>query len=349
MNNNNRENFLANDLEHILNHTQDIWENFRDSRIFITGGTGFFGCWLLESFAWANYKLQLNAEAVILTRNKEGFLNKAPHLASNPAIKFHTGDVRDFKFPEYAFSHIIHAATDTSWKLKKENPLLLYNSIYEGTKRVLEFAVHCKAKNLLFISSGAVYGKQPYSVAHISEEYNGSPSTVDLGSAYGIGKRSAEHLCLLYSKKFGISIKIARCFSFIGPYLPLDGNYAIGNFIANGLSEEQIEVKGDGTPFRSYLYAADLAIWLWIILIKGKSCHPYNVGSGNEITITELATTIAKCFNSRQGIKISKLSKKNIEIERYVPAIDRAQKELGLKEYIALIDSIKRTIKWHKE
>ncbi len=91
MNPNNPTNPLAEDLDHILTHTRDLWEELRDQRIFITGGTGFFGCWFLESFAWANDKLHLNTEALVLTRHYEAFLKKAPHLATHPAIKFHIG------------------------------------------------------------------------------------------------------------------------------------------------------------------------------------------------------------------------------------------------------------------
>ena len=103
-------NELATDLDEILEKTSGLWEELRGQRVFITGGTGFFGCWLLESFAWINEKLALNASAVVLTRDYEAFKMKAPHLASNPSIKFHIGDIRNFEFPDGDFSHVIHAA-----------------------------------------------------------------------------------------------------------------------------------------------------------------------------------------------------------------------------------------------
>ena len=338
---------LAADLEYILEHTSDLWENIRQARIFITGGTGFFGCWLLESFIWANEKLGLNASAVVLTRNYEAFYKKAPHLATHPNVKFHIGDVRDFEFPDTEFSYIIHAATEASTKLNEENPLLMYDTIVQGTRRTLDFAKYCGAKKFLLTSSGAVYGKQPPDITHIPEDYHGAPNAQDPTSAYGMGKRAAEHLCILYSKQHDIETKIARCFAFVGPYLPLDIHYAIGNFIRDGLKGGPIHVKGDGKLYRSYLYAADLTIWLWTILLMGEMCHPYNVGSGNDLTIGDLAYNVANVSNPKPEVKISKPLTNIINVERYVPSVERAESELGLREGIGLKDSIKKTINWY--
>ena len=116
---------LAEDLDHVLAHTEGLWDELRGQRIFITGGTGFFGCWLLESFAWANEKLNLGAKAVVLSRNPDAFHKKAPHLASNTSIAFHAGDVRDYEFPKGSFTHVIHAATESSTRVNEENPLAM--------------------------------------------------------------------------------------------------------------------------------------------------------------------------------------------------------------------------------
>jgi dTDP-glucose 4,6-dehydratase len=343
------DNPLAEDLDHILIHTRDLWEELRGQRIFITGGTGFFGCWLLESFAWANDKLNLNAEALVLTRNYEAFLKKAHHLATNPAIRFHIGDVRDFEFPAGKFPFVIHAATEASAKLNEENPLLMWDTIVEGTRHTLEFARIAGTKKFLLTSSGAVYGKQPPEISHIPEEYTGAPDPTAPNSAYGEGKRAAEVLCAMYAKMYGIQTKIARGFAFVGPYLPLDIHYAIGNFIRDGLQGGPIEVKGDGTPYRSYLYAADLAIWLWTILFRGESCQPYNVGSDRDLTIEQFAYMVATTFEPSRHVKVNQERIAGNPVERYVPAIRQASSTLDLIVHVDLKKAIEKTAIWYRK
>ncbi len=340
------QNPLADDLDHIVAHTKGLWDELRGERIFITGGTGFFGCWLLESFAWANDRLGLDAQAVVLTRNPDAFRKKAPHLASHPAIRFHVGDVCDFAFPEGRFGYVIHAATETNTKLDNPPPLLLFDTSAEGTRRTLEFARSRGAHKFLLTSSGAVYGQQPADLTHIPEDYHGAPTTTDLNSAYGHGKRTAEFLCAAFAAEYGLEAKLARCFAFVGPYLPLDSGFAIGNFIRDAMQGGPIQVNGDGTSYRSYLYAADLAIWLWTLLFRGRSSWPYNVGSDLDLTIRDLAFKVAQVFPGL-SVQIAQALTPGKAVARYVPATGRARSELGLAAYIGLDEAIVRTIRWH--
>lgn len=327
------------DLQHVVDHTRQLWGELRGQRLFITGGTGFFGCWLLETFAFANDELALQSQATVLTRDAAGFRKKAPHLASHPAVRLVEGDVRSFAFPEGEFSHVIHAATTSSAPV---HSLEMLDTIVEGTRRVLDFAVACGARRFLLTSSGAVYGKQPPDLAQIPEEYSGAPDPADPNSAYGEGKRVAELLCAIYQREHAIQTTIARCFAFVGPHLPLDAHFAIGNFIRDAMAGGPIVVK-NGAPFRSYLYAADLAVWLWTILFKGAAARPYNVGSDAAMTITQLARVVAEMF----GVSTTE-SEPSVSATRYVPSTARAQTELGLAARIGLGEAIEKTAGWHR-
>jgi nucleoside-diphosphate-sugar epimerase len=338
-------NIFHEDLDHILEHTKTLWENRRGEKIFLTGGTGFFGKWLLESFAWANDQLKLDAQMGVLSRDPDSFKNRYPHIAEASGVAFHQGDVRNFDFPQEQFDFIIHAATDASVQLNADNPLLMVDTIVEGTRRVLVFARHCGAKRLLFISSGAVYGKQPPDLSHIPEDYPGAPDPTQPDSAYAEAKRLAELLCCIYQKQYDLEITIARCFAFVGPYLNLNIHYAVGNFIRDGLNGGPIKVNGDGTSYRSYFYAADLAIWLWTILFRGASGEAYNVGSEDAITIRDLAYEVSAAFSHSPKVVIAKSPVPGQLAERYVPSVKKARESLGLDSWINLKEALNRTIK----
>jgi dTDP-glucose 4,6-dehydratase len=163
---------------------------------------------------------------------------------------------------------------------------------------------------------------------------------------YSEGKRVAEHLAAIYHRRHGLAVTIARGFAFVGPYLPLDGPFAIGNFLRDGLAGGPVRVGGDGTPYRSYLYAADLAVWLWTILLRGTPCRPYNVGSEQDIAIAALARKIADVFQTE--VHVARPAEPGKVPERYVPSTRRARTELGLDAWIGLDDGIARTLRWQR-
>lgn len=337
------------DLEHIYQNTQDIWESFRGKSIFITGGTGFFGKWFLESFIYANDKLALNAKITTLTRNPDAFLMEYPFYKEHVnTVRFVKGDIINYDFNlDEKFQFIIHAATAASEALNKSNPLLMMDTITIGTRRVLDFAITQPIEGFLFVSSGAIYGKQPWNVTHIREEDSFKVDINNQNSAYAEGKRIAELYCSSYFETYKLPIKIARCFAFVGPYLPLDTHFAIGNFINNVLKNEDIVIKGDGSTVRSYMYASDLMIWLFKILLKGEINQSYNVGSDESVSIKQLAEKISSISNAKVAVKIlgSTVQKEHIDI--YCPSITKANK-LNAQIKIQLSESIEKTIKFYE-
>ncbi|OAQ38804.1 hypothetical protein A5893_12200 [Pedobacter psychrophilus] len=340
--------YFEDDLKMVLSNTKNCWHKLVDKTIFITGGTGFFGIWLLMSYLYANRTLKLNSNIILLTRDKFKFLNKYSWVNDYQEITFIEGDIKDFQFPEIAIDFIIHAATEASVKLNIEKPLIMFNTIINGTKRVLDLAKAKNVESILLTSSGAVYGKQPSEIENLSEDYLGAPMPSEKSSMYGESKRMSEVLFSTYYHQYKLPVKIARCYAFVGPYLPLDSHFAVGNFIKNIIEGEDIIIEGDGTPYRSYMYAADLTVWLWTILFSGKNNEPYNVGSPESISIQELAEKILKIdLENKSKIFVKIPISGNLPL-RYVPNVNKAIKGLGLDIYTTIDASLNKTIMFNK-
>jgi dTDP-glucose 4,6-dehydratase len=338
------------DLTHILSSTRQLWERARGKRIFLSGATGFFGAWLLESLAFCDRELQLELGATVLCRSPERVTAKMPHIAHETSIRFVAGDIRSFDFPEQNHDFVIHAAAPTSGA-EATRPQNLLTTLVNGTERMLEFAKARSATAFLFVSSGAVYGPQPENLSHIPENYRGGPDWLNRNAAYAEGKRVAEQMCSLYACNSEIQFSIARCFAFVGPHLPLDQHFAIGNFIGDALAGRNISIRGDGTPMRSYLYAADLAIWLWTLLLaEGEpraSPRVFNVGSGDAISIRDLALAVIEELNPSLSVQIASKRIAGAPLLQYVPDVREAEIRLGLRPMIGLREGIRRTADWY--
>jgi dTDP-glucose 4,6-dehydratase len=350
------------DLDHILTQAGDAFTALAGARIFITGGTGFFGHWLLESLLHANRELSLNIAVTVLTRSVATFRATSTHIANDPAITPLEGDVRSFAFPAQQHTHILHAATDSGGQQVHLPPYALAESILEGTRRVLQFARATQATRLLYTSSGAVYGRST-TLLRTPETYAGAPDPLLLQSSYDEAKRMSEHLCIAYAAGTGLEPVIARCFAFVGPHLPLDQHFAIGNFIGAALAGQPIHIRGDGTPRRSWLYMSDLSIWLWTMLARGNANRAYNVGSDEAYTIAEAARLVREVvvpfgicppeaqpkdrLLARSSIQVDGTPDPLAPLNSYVPAIDRARDELGLCVIIPLDEALRRTAAWY--
>jgi nucleoside-diphosphate-sugar epimerase len=317
---------IADEINSILELSPDIWSSFKNSRVFITGATGFFGKWLVASLLQADLKFNLNLKITVLTRDFKN-IEKIP--AKTVSLNVIQGDIRTCKFPEEKFDYIIHAASDVLATIK---PLENLEVAYLGTKRLCEFAESSAVKCFLYISSGAVYNKT----------WNGNPESLNVASTYNIGKLLSESICC--SGFWSYKIKIARCFAFVGPFLPFNIHFAIGNFIQNAILGQKIIIKGDGSPIRSFMYATDLVNWLITILISGNNLTSYDVGSDQGISIYELAKLVNSITGNKSGIEI--LGKVNTSHDIYLPDITKALAELNLSIHTYLELAIQKTVDW---
>jgi len=331
------------DLDAALDRADRVLPALRGGRLFLTGGTGFFGRWLLSAIARANLTRGLALRVTVLTRSSAAFQRASPELAAHEPFSFLDGDVRDFAAPDGAFSHVIHAATDTS-AAANARPLELLDTIVAGTRRVLDFAVSSGAHDFLYVSSGAVYGPQG-GLERVAETQLAACDPLELGSVYGESKRLCEQLCAVYRVQHGLAPRVARCFAFVGPLMPLDAHFAIGNFIADAVAGRAIRITGDGTAVRSYLYAGDLVAWLLRILIEGTSVRAYNVGSDTGRDLLEIAQLVARVVPSARGVEVQGAPSTSPR-HRYLPSIDRARSELDLEVWTSLEQGVAQTASW---
>ncbi|HEV7440741.1 MAG TPA: NAD(P)-dependent oxidoreductase [Methylobacterium sp.] len=313
--------------------------------LFVTGGTGFFGRWFLALLARARLDFGLDLAVTVLTRDPDGFRRAAPALAGLDILTLIGGDVASFAFPQGRFTHVVHAATDTSAAAALD-PMRLVSGILDGTRRVVEGAAAAGARRFLYLSSGAIYGAQAPDVARIPEDEPRACDPLDPRSAYGQAKRLAEQICTLAHARGDLDPVIARGFAFVGPGLPLGGHFAIGNFIRDAVAGRPIVVSGDGMPLRSYLYAADLAAWLAVLLVSGTPGAAYNLGSDRAIGIADLARRVAALVPSAAGVVIRGAPGPDSARNRYVPSIDKARRDLGLEAWTSLDDAIRKTASW---
>jgi nucleoside-diphosphate-sugar epimerase len=340
----------SSDLEFICERLADCWPELRNERLFLTGATGFFGIWLLESFAFANDRFGLNAKITILSRDPAQFRIRFPRLASHLGIEIIRGDIKSFSFPDGSFKYVIHAAASTQVDRSPESQIQVYADNIQGMMRALEFASATSAQRFLFTSSGAVYGPQPVPLSGLHEQLACEIDSSGGGSAYPLSKLVAEQLSLLHSQRHYFDVVIARCFAFVGPHLPLNGRYAIGNFLLDAINRRDIHIKGDGTAVRSYLYAADLAVWLWTMLFRGMNRQVYNLGSTVEYSMMELANLISETVGGGLAVAISGAGQAvPAAPPRYVPDTRLARQELQLEEWCSTAEAISRTSRWYRE
>ncbi len=337
---------LTSDLDFVVDAVGEVWGDLKGARLFVTGGTGFIGCWLLEALRHADLKMGLGLRVTVLTRDPGAFSRKAPHLANYAGFRLVAGDVASFASPDGSFSHLIHAATDASADLNERNPRQMFDTVVEGTRRALDFAVEKKIGRCLFLSSGAVYGQQPWEIERVGEDYAGAPDCTNPKNAYAEAKRAAEMLCGIYQKQFDLRIAIARIFALLGPYLSLDIHFAAGNFILDAMQGKPVIVQGNGQPCRSYLYASDLTVWLLHMLVRAKPGKPYNVGSDESVSIRDLAERTARLLGTGE-FRILGAADTGWNPGRYVPKTDLVAHELGLYRTVSLDEAIRRTALWH--
>ncbi len=319
-------------------------EVFRGKTVLMTGGTGFFGIWMLSAFIQMKMDLQSDLRLIVVSRDPENFLQKHPQYHFSRYVEFIQSDIKSLILEDTQVTHLVHMATTNAGEtFAGEEQLQKLDLLYLGTRNVLE---QCGAslEKVLFTSSGVAYGRTQSGL--ITEETPSALDTTSTGSALGLGKLNAEYLMAYYAEKLGYNYSIARCFSFAGQYLPLDLHYAMGNFIANAVAKQDILIKGDGKAVRSYLYVGDALAWLLRLLAEPHN-QIFNVGSEKSMTMHELAKKVAHVADHSTLINVLGQSQEigNFKRDTYVPSVRKITTTYsGLREWTTVEESIQKML-----
>jgi nucleoside-diphosphate-sugar epimerase len=320
-----------------------LHEALAGRHLLLTGGTGFLGLWLLAVLHRLNQQ-DAGIEVTVMSRDPMRFLDAHPHYRDCAWLRWLAGDVRVLQeIPGRAVDLILHAAADTS-AAAHAKPLEIFDTIVGGARRMFDLAVLGNARRVLLTGSGAQYGTLPAGIA-VTENYVGACVSNSATSAYGEAKRAQETLAAIYAQHHGLEAVMTRCFAFAGPGLPLDGHFAIGNFVRDALRADAIVLNSADEAVRSYLHGADLAAWLLFLLAKGKAGEAYNVGSDQAISVADLAVRVGQRLAPGKPVRILGAAGAPGARSWYVPDIGRAQ-SLGLNVWTDLDASIDSMATW---
>jgi dTDP-glucose 4,6-dehydratase len=303
--------------------------------LLIIGGTGFFGKSILKYLSTHKELKKKFNKVFILSRGKLKLTKYNTKLKKNFKIIKINSDILTIKNLPLV-DYVIYASI-----------LKNYKDDHKAVKNYLNLAkkYHLKSK-ILYISSGAVYGEQPNSTLEFRENY----LQLNKKNAFKTGyKKEYSKIKLSNEKlfqKFGSSggkVSIARCFTFVGEYLPINSYYVVGNFIKSILKNSNINVNANYEVIRSYMHENDLVEWLFKILDhSNKSCPLYNVGSNDAISIHELVRILVKKYKLNTDSLNIKIMKN--KCDKYIPNINKAKKELNLKLKYTSLEAIDDTV-----
>jgi nucleoside-diphosphate-sugar epimerase len=311
--------------------------------LLVIGGSGFFGKSILDSFNRGLLEKWGVTELNLLSRNSTKLRKSHPEMI-NSSVNLFDQNICECKHLPHA-DYIIHAAASTEISGYINTPKSQYENMLNGVANYCKLAktLH-KTSKILYVSSGAVYGQQPYTLSAITEDFSYSDSVDNMvinKRIYTLAKRDCEKMFSTLGQE-GLDTSIARCYSFIGCFLPRDQHFAIGNFLNDAISGNPIRILANGAVYRSYMYADDLVEWLLSVLfLSSNKCPVFNIGSDEAISIHELAFKIANLFSLKTIINndMSNLT----AVDRYIPSVEKAKMH-GMQIKFDLDSAIANTV-----
>lgn len=326
-------------------------EKLSGKTIAITGANGVVGSYLVQVLHAFNNRTALRPSRIIaITHHPVTPDSRLGHLLRERDISFISGDVTQALRLPFRPDYIIHSASYASPKLYLVKPIETMEANSIGTKEMLELAKRSQSRNMLFISSGAVYGEGKSGEPPMGEDHPGYASPLDPRAVYSESKRFGETLCVVYASIFGVHTTIARLSNMYGPGFHLDDGRAIPDFFQQAFTKGFIEINGNPDARRAYLYIVDAIAAMFTILVDGKSGEAYNVSSDKPRTIREIAKLVCKLFSTCR-VEVKKERSKSYVLSSPKETIITSKKlhdTMGWRPSVPFEEGLGRLYKWYR-
>ncbi len=310
-------------------------------RVFITGGLGFIGSNL------AHRCLELGARVTIydcLDPRSGGNLFNIDDIRQD--VELVMGDIRDFDcLSRHVPGHdlVFHCAAYTSHPNSMREPLIDVDVNCKGTLMLLEALRRFNpGARLIYLGTSTQVGRMYYRpIDDLHVEF-----PVDI---YSANKLAGEKYCLIYARAYDLPVTVIRLGNVFGPRSNIrspDFGF-INYFIGLGLQGKEIPVFGEGRQLRNITYVEDCVEGLVLAAERYDDPDPVNLGTGEEITIRDLAALIARHTGYEGAIRWDR-TKPNGQPRRRLDT-SRAEERFGFRARVPLEEGIARTVAWYRE
>jgi UDP-glucuronate decarboxylase len=353
------------DLDYIVGNLEEELPRISGKTLLITGGAGFLGHYLVQTIV--HWNRHAGGSRAIRLTVYDNFVRGIPEwmvrLKGENGLALVTHDVTNPLPPDIGdFSYIIHAACIASPTYYRRCPIETMDANVNGLRFLLDYAVRQKERGnplegFLYYSTSEIYGDPAAENIPTPETYRGNVSCTGPRACYDESKRYGETLCVNFASQHGVPVRIARPFNNYGPGLKISDRRVIPDFARDVFAGRNIVMLSDGSPTRTFCYAADAIVGYYKILVKGISGEAYNIGVETpEIsmaTLAEKVVALSRDLFGYEGRVIREVSSdKDYLVDnpnRRCPVITKARTELGYNPSVTIDEGLKRSLIWYRE
>jgi nucleoside-diphosphate-sugar epimerase len=354
---------ISDDLDDLIRKARPQYEELAGKRLWLTGGAGFLGYYLVLSVGHWNRSAP-PAQRIRLTV-LDNYIRGVPDWlegVKSDEIRLVRHDVTDPLPSDLGDAeYLIHAASIASPMYYRKYPLETIDANVNGLRHMLDYAAARNRtapgsfKGMLFFSTSEIYGDPTPDAIPTPETYRGLVSCTGPRACYDESKRLGETICVIYAQTRDVPVSIARPFNNYGPGLKITDGRVLPDFARDALAGRDIVMLSDGSPTRTFCYITDALSGYLKVLVNGRRGESYNIGIEKpEISMRELAERVQEAAAELwgyQGKVIHKASDEKVYLtdnpNRRCPVIGKARTELGYAPEVNADTGIRRTLNWY--